>query len=108
MENATIHIERQAAWIYSLRAFRIFIDGKVSGTIRQRESRTFEVQPGPHEVFLKVDDIESRHLTITNVAGEEVKLICKGNMPSGRFFGYYKLFFAVLDRDPDLIKLYPE
>jgi len=91
-----------------LRAFPIFLDGKLRGTIRQRESRPFEVQPGPHEVFLKVDVIESLPLTLTNVAGEEVKLICKGKMPRERFFGFSKLVFAVLDRDPDLITLYPE
>ena len=38
MENAVIHLERQSAYADSLRAYRIFIDGKKNGTVRQTES----------------------------------------------------------------------
>jgi hypothetical protein len=92
MENAIIHIERQAAWFGSLRAYRIFLDGKKSGTIRELESRTFEVQPGLHEVFLKVDWTSSPHLTMNIATGEQVKLICKGNWLAALLWPYFLTF----------------
>ncbi len=92
MENAAIHLERQLAYTDFFRAYRIFIDGKESGTIRRTESCTFEVQPGRHEVFLKIDWCSSPLFTVNIAAGEEVKLICKGKLLAALLWPYFVTF----------------
>jgi hypothetical protein len=78
MESATIHIERKPAWGDLLRSYTIFLDARPIGGIRPGLSRSFEVHPGRHEVFLNIDWCSSQHLTIDLAPGEEVKLICQG------------------------------
>lgn len=79
MESATIYLKRQQASVDVLRAYNVFIDGKKMGTIHQMESRSFEVQPGHHEVFLTIDWCSSTSLSVDVVALDEVKLFCKAN-----------------------------
>jgi hypothetical protein len=92
MEKAIIHLKRQSAYTDFFRAYHIFLDGKESGTIRQTENCTFEVQPGHHEVFLKIDWCSSPLHTVTIGAGEEVKLICKGKLPTVLLWPYFMTF----------------
>jgi hypothetical protein len=92
MGTALIRLERQAAWLGRVRAFHIFLDGKKSGTIRYLESRIFEVQPGPHEIFLKVDWLSSPHLSMNLASGEEMKLICEGNDLAALLWPYFFTF----------------
>jgi hypothetical protein len=78
MEGAIIHIERKPAWGDFFRVYTVFLDEKPIGGIRQGLSRSFEVHPGRHEVFLNIDWCSSRRMSIDLAPGEEVKLICQG------------------------------
>ena len=99
METAIIHIERTSAWADFLRAYKVVLDGEPVGTIRQGKSRSFEVKPGHHEIFLTVDWCSSQPIFVNLAPSARVHLICQGrevfSALSNTLFGandYIKLY----------------
>jgi len=100
MEHAIIHLWRKPPYTDLLRAYKIIIDGKRVGTIRPGKRHLFEIEPGHHDIFLRVDWGSSRHLSIDLAPGEEVKLICQGGNPFAWLYNvtagarnYIKLYY---------------
>ena len=80
MENATLHVERHAGNLGISRKYKIFIDGNKRADISTMENCTFQVDPGHHEIIIKVDWCSSPSLSINIRAGEEIKVICRGDV----------------------------
>lgn len=78
MGSAIVRLVRKKASRDILRSYKVFIDGRLVGTIRQGSTCEFEIQPGRHDVFLTIDWCSSPHLPLDIVPDEEVKLICQG------------------------------
>jgi hypothetical protein len=79
MKNSmsTIEVQREdRSWSDYLRSFNIVIDGKVVGGLYAGGSSAFEVPPGSHEVFLKIDWCRSEKLNIGLAPGEVVRFLC--------------------------------
>jgi hypothetical protein len=75
-----IDVERKEGLRDRARAYKVMIDGQEAGTIRHGSQESFQVVPGTHEAFLKIDWCRSPKLTIDVGGGQRAKLICA---PSG-------------------------
>jgi hypothetical protein len=53
--SAWIDVERKEGLRDRARAYRVMIDGREAGTVRHGSQESFQVTPGTHEVFLKID-----------------------------------------------------
>jgi hypothetical protein len=70
-------IARDSAYVDRARAYKIMVDGKEVGRIKNNTSQTISVPGGSHELFLKVDWATSPTLTFEVNAGEEVRYVCR-------------------------------
>jgi hypothetical protein len=61
---ATIKIQRTSEWNARLRDFKIFIDGKLVGTISNGETKEFTTSDGIHTITAKIDWCSSPDITI--------------------------------------------
>jgi hypothetical protein len=103
VDSAIIHIERKAAWGDLLRSYKIFLDEKSVGTIRQGMHSSFEVSAGRHEIFLTIDWCSSQRMSIDLAPGEKVKLICQA-----RNAWLWVAFYNITFRANNYIKLSQE
>lgn len=79
-ERATIHIERELGGLADrLRAYRVILDGHEVGKIRRGERITLDVDPGRHEIYLKIDWARSPTITLELAPKEEGRLVCAPN-----------------------------
>ena len=60
-----------------LRAYRLVVDGRERGTIKEGETLEVELPPGDHRVWMKLDWAKSRELIISGE--EDANLRCRGN-----------------------------
>jgi hypothetical protein len=60
-----------------LRSYKVIIDGTFVGAIRRRQTRSFDVSPGQHEIHLTIDWCRSRSIQLELLPGEEAHLSCK-------------------------------
>ena len=59
------------------RSYKVIIDGTFVGAIRRRETRSFDVPPGRHEIHLTIDWCRSRDIELNLLPGEEAHLTCR-------------------------------
>jgi hypothetical protein len=64
------------------RTYKVFIDDQAVGAIRRKETKTFEVPPGKHQIHLEIDWCSSRRVSVELPPGEEVKLTCSARPPN--------------------------
>jgi hypothetical protein len=72
---------RRALWMDIARAYKVVIDRRVVGRLRNGEEKTFLVEPGGHEVEIRIDWMGSPPLELDLAAGEEARLSCRGRNP---------------------------
>jgi hypothetical protein len=60
-----------------LTTYRVLIDGNVVGGIRRKQTKSFEVRAGHHEIHLEWGKYSSRHLSLDLARGQEVRLVCR-------------------------------
>jgi hypothetical protein len=75
--QSTIEIQRASAYTDRVRAYHVLVDNTDIGTIKNGETKTFDVAPGAHEVKLKIDWAYSPPLTIDAKPGSTVKLAAR-------------------------------
>lgn len=75
-----ITINRQSAWGDSLRTYKIFLDGKHIGDIADSESVKLPVNPGEHELYLKIDYARSKKLRFDLQKNENITFECGPSM----------------------------
>lgn len=77
--GSTIQITRRTTyWVDILRAYRIYIDGQYVGKVRNGATAEFSVDPGLHEVFLRIDWCASPRAWVQSAPGGTAKLTCQG------------------------------
>jgi hypothetical protein len=58
------------------RAYTVLIDGKKAGKVRRGKELTTEVEPGEHEVQMKIDWTKSEKQTVQLSDGESAEFLC--------------------------------
>ncbi len=71
-----IRLTRTSEWKNRFRAFAVFIDGAKVGKIRNGQSVTFPIDPGDHELFVKIDWCVSNAVGLSVPKGVTVELSC--------------------------------
>ena len=65
-----LRIVRDSGYADRLRAYKVILDGKATGEVRNGETKEFPISPGQHALSLKIDWCGSRTVEFT-VAGED-------------------------------------
>ena len=60
-----------------LTTYQVLIDGKAVGGIRRRQTKTFEVGSGHHEIHLEWHQYSSTHIPLDLAPGQELRLVCR-------------------------------
>lgn len=91
VEQTSIQIERRRGIADLIRSYQVYVDGQHAGKLREDERCTVAVQPGDHEVILKVDWCSSPPVIVHVEAGETISLYCQSY--SSVLAGLYLLVF---------------
>ena len=77
-DNCEAHVRliRPDSWRGRLSAYKVIIDGKKQGTIKNDETRKFEISPGRHRVQVRINWTGSRPLDISVRPDSTVSLEC--------------------------------
>jgi hypothetical protein len=75
-----------------LTLFDVAIDGRVVGALGRGESETFEVAPGPHEVFASIYWCRSEKLDVDLGVGQKLTLRCETRATNFFSDGYWASF----------------
>ena len=65
-----IIINRKDEWMNRLRRINVYLDGEITGTIANGETKAFEVSEGWHQLYSKIDWCSSRTRPFTIAEGE--------------------------------------
>ena len=77
MEQARIRILREAqSWADALRKYRVLLDGKRVGNIENGGALTLEVEPGRHQLQMRIDWASSPRVLVEVGPGKEAVLGC--------------------------------
>jgi len=68
-----------------LRAYKIMVDDQQVGTIRKGKEVSFDVAPGQHSIWLRIDWAESNKLDFVS-DGSPLELECGSNFAGWRAF----------------------
>jgi hypothetical protein len=71
-----VEVFREPGGRDKLRRYRVVIDGREVGRLRQRERASYEVDPGQHEITVRIDWCGSETLSLDFREGERVRLRC--------------------------------
>lgn len=85
MGTGTIRLRRVAEFRDRLRAYKVVLDGQVIGQIRHGEEAEFAVEPGPHELYLKIDWCRSNTVEFEN-DGPVTVFECGSNLKGPAIF----------------------
>ncbi len=55
LPSAQVHIKRGTSYPDRLRAYKVWVDASVVGTVKAGQSLTVTVAPGPHTIRLRID-----------------------------------------------------
>jgi hypothetical protein len=77
-QTSIFHLIRETASTDAIWAYQITLDDKKIGKIENGESCTFEVEPGPHTIFLHAGLASSPHLAFDFAPGQKLTFLCKG------------------------------
>lgn len=76
MTTAIRLVRDPGGWVDRLRAYRVVVNGHTRAEIRAGEDCVVEVEPGPAEVFLKLDFCRSETVRLDVPVGTEAQLRC--------------------------------
>jgi hypothetical protein len=89
MKGARLTVERgHKAWMDRARAYKIMVDGQEAGEVRDGQTETVQVTPGPHEVQMKIDWARSPAIPVEVPEGGEVRVRCWPNANPGTALYY--------------------
>jgi hypothetical protein len=63
-----------------LRAYRVYVDGQYVGNVRDGATAEFSVEPGLHEVFLRIGWLGSPWVRVQCVPQGIARLTCQGHV----------------------------
>lgn len=90
MNTGTIILKRNNQWANRIRKYKIILNNQKIGTISNDKEEFFEVKPGQHELFLKIDWTRSNKYQFTIKEGQTINLVC------GCVLKGWKLFFVLI------------
>jgi hypothetical protein len=70
----SIRIERPISFFNMLRSYGIYVDGKKIGTIDNGETKIFQIEPGEHTIYAKIDWCYSPHVKI-NIEENDIQFL---------------------------------
>lgn len=85
-----IKINRLSGYGDLARKYKVMLDDKQIGEIKDGESKYFQVEEGEHTLYLKIDWCKSNKVNLNVSKDEEVELECGGSMRG------WKLFLALI------------
>lgn len=75
---ASVEVQRDSGGFSDyLRSYEVVVDEAVVGRLGPGESRAFDVAPGSHEIFLKIDWCRSERVDVHLTAGQTVRFRCR-------------------------------
>lgn len=86
---ASIEVQRELGGLTDhLRSYKVILDGNVVARLRAGESCAFDVAPGCHELFLKIDWGRSEKIDVDLTGGQTAKFFCapRGNVFTGLYW----------------------
>jgi hypothetical protein len=72
-----------------MRRYRVIIDGREVGRLRQRETGRYQVEPGHHKLTIRIDWCSSRTASVDLGGQETVRFSCQ---PTGGLWSRPSLF----------------
>jgi hypothetical protein len=79
-------------WPDGLRAYNVVIDGEVAEAVRQGQTIKTPVQPGRHEVWIRIDWCRSPAVVLDLGPGETARLECAPNAQPLLWFLYVTIW----------------
>ncbi len=76
VKSAIISIKRPFNLSWALRVYNVFIDDVKVGKVKNSHEEHFEVQPGKHSIYVKIDFYKSRPVEIDLQPEEAVTIVC--------------------------------
>ena len=61
-----------------IRAYKVFVDGEFVGKLGNDSSAQFPVEPGEHEIQLRIDWARSRCIRVRATPETPTRLLCSG------------------------------
>ncbi|MDY6965783.1 MAG: hypothetical protein SVM80_07425 [Halobacteriota archaeon] len=94
--NSTIVVKRAKQYVDGARKYRIILDNKELGVISRGEIKDFEIRPGMHEVFLKIDWCRSNKLQFNIQENQRIKFICGCSIKGWKYLiGFMYALFLI-------------
>lgn len=79
-DKVNIYLARKSEYRDSLRKYKVFIDGINVGVIGNGQNLKLSVDPGEHNICLKVDWVGSNTLMLNARSNEDIYLECGSNI----------------------------
>lgn len=77
-EKATVQVRRARGGLTDLaRTYEVVIDGELVGRLEPTETGEYEVSPGPHELFLRIDWGRSEPVEVHLSPGQTARFHCE-------------------------------
>ena len=98
---STLKLTRDSGYADRVRAYRVVLDEKKIGEIRNGENKEFLVSPGQHELSVRIDWGGSKTVQFTIGENETVIFRVKSNLRGARLFSVLR--YITVDRNSYLV-----
>ena len=88
-----IRINRKNSYADKLRNYKVIIDGKCYGKIKNGEIKDIDITPGEHTMYLSIDWCISNKINFSVSENETVEFECGNSMKGWRSF--FALFYVI-------------
>jgi len=89
-----IIIKREPAYGDKLRNYKVILDSAAIGEVADGQSEAFDVEPGEHTLYLKVDWATSNKVSFQSVADKDIHFHCGNRLKDGKaWFAIFYLLF---------------
>jgi len=90
-----LKLNRDKAYADSARAYKIFIDGKQVGMIKNGGEEKMEVDPGNHNIYIKIDWCRTDEMVFEFDGKNTIHFKCGNNLKGWKkAFPFFVLFFS--------------
>jgi hypothetical protein len=91
---ALLRIVRDSGYADRLRAYKVIVDGKTAGEIRNGEAKEIPISGGQHDLSLKIDWCGSKTIQFTVADGDVLTFDAKSNLRGPKLLAapWYALF----------------
>ena len=93
--SAKITINRDSGWADRIRDYNVCLNDIEIGRISNGETKTFEIEPGDHELRLKIDWCGSNTVQFSTAENQSLSFDCGSNLRGlNLFISIFFIFFA--------------